>query len=393
MSKFELTPYPYDELNSIKQIALSKFGEVIDLSIGTPIDDTPNFVIDALCNSKDANGYPPSIGTVTLRSAIKDWYKRRLDVDIDIDLIAAVVGTKEFVASLPTYLRLMNPEKDVVLGPSLAYPTYEFGAKLAGLKYVGIPPRHNEDRSMDLESINEEYLKRALLMWVNSPSNPDGHVESLREFYEFANQNSILTVSDECYMEYVYGVEAESILQHGIENVLALHSLSKRSNAAGLRVGFYAGDRSYVLFLEEIRKHAGLMVPGPVQSAGVAALSDDSHVEVQRERYFERLKVLADAFSSIGIDVNLPKGGFYLFIKAPDIKYESVLEAAKLKVKSSLSWKFTAFLALTTGVLVSPGEFYGSDGTGYVRIAVVQTDEKISLASKRISQLEGRQFT
>src|SRR4029079_2215979 len=195
------------------------------------------------------------------------------------------IGSKEFVGTLPQWLHLRSPERDTVLYPTASYPTYEMGAILASCRPVAVPM--TASGGVDLSVIDPADAARALCLWVNSPSNPTGALDDLGAAAEWGRANGVPVFSDECYVEYTWDGPGRSILEHGLDGVVAVHSLSKRSNLAGGRIGFYAGDPELVHFLSEVRKHAGFMVPGPIQAAAVAALGDDEHVEVQRARYLE----------------------------------------------------------------------------------------------------------
>lgn len=358
-------PYPYDRLDALAKLAARHAGGVIDLSIGTPCDAPTAAVVAALSASNAERGYPPSIGSEPLRSAARDWMSRRFAIDVPTSQIAACVGSKEFVATTPQYMRLRRPDRDTVLYPAVAYPTYEMGAILAGCRPVAVPM--NESGGVDLARINPADTARALMLWVNSPSNPTGALDDLRAAAEWGRQHGVPVFSDECYVEFTWRRAGESILQYGDDGVVALHSLSKRSNLAGVRVAFYAGDADIVGYLKEVRKHVGMMVPGPAQAAGVVALNDDAHVTAQREVYARRLARVAEIVSRwSGIDVPQPAGGFYLWFDAGD------------------GWALAERLARDGGALVSPGDFYGTGGANNVRIAVVQPDEKIELLAERL---------
>lgn len=359
-------PYPYDRLDAFKPLAESLPGGLVDLSIGTPCDPPPASVVAALASSNAERGYPASIGSAPLREAAAAWMERRFGVSVDPRAgIGACIGTKEFVASLPQWLRLRNPGRDTVLHPAVAYPTYEMGATFAGCRAVAVPP--NASGGLDLDRIDEADAARALLLWSNSPSNPTGALDDLAAVADWGRQRGIPVFSDECYAEFTWSGRPRSILEHGLDGVVAVHSLSKRSNLAGVRVGWYAGDGDLVEYLQEVRKHAGLMVPGPAQAAGVAALADDDHVARQRDRYAARLARLAPALSEwAGVPIGLPAGGFYLWFDAAD------------------GWAFAERLAREGGALVSPGDFYGHAGARYVRVAVVQPDDRIDLILQRL---------
>jgi succinyldiaminopimelate transaminase len=370
-------PYPYDRLTTLSEVASRHSGGVIDLSIGTPCDPPPREVIEALAASRAERGYPPSVGTVRFRKAGAGWIGRRFGVEVDPRALAACVGTKEFVASVAWYLRLRAPERDTVLCPALAYPTYALGAELAGCRAVRIPEAAGG--GLEFAAVSAEDASRAVVLWVNSPSNPSGSLTNLGAAAAWGRAAGVPVLSDECYAEFSWDTAPATILQHGPAGVLAVHSLSKRSNMAGLRAGFYAGDRDLVDYLSEVRKHAGLMVPGPVQAAAAVALDDDEHVDLQRTRYRRRLERLAVALRSLDLEVELPAGGFYLWVPVP--AWADVVGSTR---GMNGAWALTEILAERAGVLVSPGEFYGSDGGGHVRVALVQPDDRIELAIDRL---------
>jgi succinyldiaminopimelate transaminase len=358
-------PYPYDRLDRFKPLAERFPGGLVDLSIGTPCDPPPAAVVAALASSDSERGYPPSIGTDALRTAIRDWIERRFTVDVPLAQIAACIGTKEFVATLPQWMHLRTPSRDTVLFPAVAYPTYEMGAILAGCRAVPVPAAPGG--GIDLAAIDPADAARALLLWVNSPSNPTGSLDDLGAAAAWGRAHGVPVFSDECYVEFTWDGAGRTILEHGLDGVVAVHSLSKRSNLAGLRVGFYAGDGEIVEYLKEVRKHVGMLVPGPAQAAGVAALRDDEHVALQRDRYLRRLESMATTLSKwSGIDVPLPAGGFYLWFDAGD------------------GWEFAERLARDGGALVSPGDFYGAGGAQDVRVAVVQPEDRMALVADRL---------
>ena len=370
--------YPYERLASLRSVAAAIPGGAIDCSIGTPCDPPPPEIAQALAGSGSESGYPPSIGTVAYREAASGWLSRRLRVRVDPETeIAACIGTKEFVASLPRYLSLRHPERDTVLYPAVSYPTYAMGATLAGCRAV--PVAVDEDFRIDLASISDEDADRALCVWVNTPGNPAGALDDLGAAARWGRTRGVLVVSDECYAEFTWEGSPCSILAHGSDGVLALHSLSKRSNMAGVRAGFYAGDADVVGYLRETRKHAGCMVPGPVQAAAVAAWADQAHVDIQRGRYLRRLELLVSLAEQAGASqARIPAGGFYVWARAPDDD----------------AWEFADRLARTAGVIVSPGEFYSDqtapastpDPTAFVRIAAVQPEQRLQLALQRLDQ-------
>ena len=285
-------PYPYDRLDDLLDVASAHSGGAVDLSIGTPVDPPLDAVVRVLSTSNSERGYPTSPGSAELRRAIVDWIGRRFDVVVAPAQVAACVGTKEFVGTLPQWMRLRRPDRDTVLYPEIAYPTYEMGAILAGCRAVAVPLR--ADGRLMLDAIAESDAARALALWVNSPGNPTGACDDLGAIAAWGRARDVPVFSDECYVEFTWNGRARSILEHGTEGVVAVHSLSKRSNLAGVRVGFYAGDAELVDYLQQVRKHVGMMVPGPAQAAAVVALDDDDHVAVQRERYASRLARMRD---------------------------------------------------------------------------------------------------
>jgi len=360
-------PYPYDRLNELKPHGERFDGGLVDLSIGTPRDPAPEASVRALAESGSERGYPPSIGLPAAREAAAGWLERRFGATVAPEHVAATIGTKEFVVSVPRYLALRTPDRDTVLYPEIAYPSYAMGAELAGLRAV--PVAVDDAWNPKLDSIDPADIARSLCLWVNSPGNPAGAVDDLAQAAAWGRKHAIPVLSDECYIEFTWDQRATTILGSGLDGVIALHSLSKRSNFAGGRFGFYAGDPDLVYFLSEVRKHAGNMVPGPVQHAAVAALNDDAHVDLQRDRYLERLTYVAELLRGIGLEVSLPAGGFYLWLRAPD----------------GDAWALTRWLAQHLGVLVSPGEFYGPAGTEYVRLALVDTMERLALMEARLA--------
>lgn len=378
-SGFSPPPYPYDRLNALKAKAEARFqseGGLVDCSIGTPTDPPPPLVLEAMATADAERGYPLSAGSPAFRRAAAGWLERRFGVSIDADNeLAACVGTKEFVASSAQYLRLRTPGRDTVLYPAISYPTYAMSASLAGFGCRAVAVAEREGGGLDLATIDQDDIDRALLLWVNSPSNPSGQLTDLKEVARWGRTHEVPVFSDECYAEFTWDGEPSTVLGAGSEGLVAVHSLSKRSNLAGVRAGFYAGDRELVGFLTEVRRHAGLMVPGPVQAGAVAALSDDIHVEVQRARYLERLSVLSECLNSVGLPTTLPAGGFYLWVAVPE------------SMPSRSGWELAETLALEGGLLVSPGDLYGNAGSGFVRIAVVQSIERLKLVADRLARL------
>ena len=320
-------------------------------------------VQDALTAAADAPGYPLTIGTPALREALVAWVGDRLGTPVTASQVVASTGSKETVALLPSLLGLA-PGTQVLL-PALAYPTYDVGVRLAGCEPVATDDPTAHDPS------------RVGLVWVNSPSNPTGEVlsaERLRGVVDWGRQHGVLVASDECYLELGWDAEPVSVLDPSVsggssDGVLAVHSLSKRSNLAGYRAGFAAGDATAVAALVEARKHIGLLVPAPVQAALVAALGDDGHVEEQRARYAARRDVLLPAVRAAGFRVEHSEAGLYLWCTRDEACWDTVAALAEV------------------GVLAAPGAFYGEAGARHVRLALTATDERIDAAAERLAQL------
>ncbi len=360
MEPFDLPPYPYDRLNEFRALALKRHGAAIDMSVGTPHDAPPQLVVAALSASGAERGYPPSIGTAEFRTAASTWLRTQFGVEVDPMGLGATMGLKEFVVGLPHWLRLRDPSKDTVLYPAVAYPSYAMGAQLAHGRAVPIPV--DDQWRLRLDAIAPEDVERASVLWVSSPGNPTGALEDLNALAEWGRHNDVLIASDECYIEFTWDGPPRTILESGLDGVLAVHSLSKRSNLAGVRAGFYAGDPDIVHWCQEIRKHTGAMVAGPNQYAAALAFGDQQHVAKQRETYQRRMMAMIEVLEHLDVSAQMPQGGFYLWAEAPN----------------GDAWALAERLATEVGLIVSPGEFYGDASEHYVRVAVVQSDENIA---------------
>ncbi len=359
-----LPAFPWDSLIPAARVARAHPDGLVDLSVGTPVDPVPAVVRDALAGSADSPGYPATAGTAALREAAAGWLARRHGVGVDPAAVLPVIGTKEFIAWLPTLLGL-GPG-DVVTYPALAYPTYDVGARLAGCQPV----------ATDTPAVAGS--QPVALAWLNSPSNPTGQVlpgGELRQVLRAARATGTIVASDECYIELGWEASALSVLHPDVcdgshQGLLAVHSLSKRSNMAGYRAGFVAGDPSLISELLEVRKHAGMMVPSPVQAAMTAALDDDEHADEQRARYAARRSRLRPALEGAGWAVDHSVAGLYLWARHPDLD----------------CWGSVDRLA-AEGILVAPGDFYGPAGGRHVRLALTATDERIDAAIVRLAKL------
>jgi succinyldiaminopimelate transaminase len=369
-------PYPHDRLADLKARAEQAEGGLVDASVGTPVDPLPEVVTVAMAEATpEATGYPPTIGSPSFRNAAAAWIARRFGVRVRAEEVMACIGTKEMVASLPRFLSLRDPSRDTVLYPAVSYPTYAMGAQLAGLRAVPVPL--DDEWHLDLSAVSASNAERALVVWVNEPGNPTGSTATpahLAAVATWARPRGVVVASDECYVEFTFDPRGAptppaTILDAGLHGVLAVHSLSKRSNMAGLRAGFVVGDQALVQYLGECRKHAGLMMPGPVQAAATAALGDDLHVERQRARYAKRRRVALPAFESRGLVHAGGPSTFYLWLRRAD--------------GPSDGWDIAAELA-ETGLLVAPGDFYGPDATSFARVALTVPDARLALALGRL---------
>jgi succinyldiaminopimelate transaminase len=362
-------PYPHDRLGDLRAVAGAAPGGLVDASVGTPVDPTPDVALHAAAAAlTDARGYPATIGVPALREAAAAWIARRFGVVVGADAVMACIGTKEVVAGLPRLLSLRDPSRDTVLYPGVSYPTYAMGATLAGLRAVPVPVK--EGWRPDVTALDPDDADRALLLWCNDPANPTGVGATDAELdatVAWARERGILVASDECYAEFTYddaGAPAAPVtaLRSGSEGVLAVHSLSKRSNMAGFRIGFLAGDAELVRYLGEVRKHAGMMPPSPTQAAAIAALGDDAHVDEQRARYAARRARLLPALAAAGFVHDGGPSTFYLWLRAAEGAPDG--------------WELAGRLA-RLGVLGAPGDLYGPDGARHVRLALTLTDAQV----------------
>ena len=349
----QLPDFPWDALAPYGEKARAHPQGIIDLSQGTPVDPTPEFIQQAFRDASNSPSYPVTAGTPELRAAIKKWATERLGATGDFDVLP-LIGSKELVAWLPTYL-----ESKKVLIPEIAYPTYHVGAVLAAAQSLPV-------------AIDAKSWPHADLAWLNSPSNPTGRVHSVDEVkacIQWSRANKSVLISDECYLEFDQNAHSVSVLsQTGGDNtnILAVHSLSKRSSMAGYRAAFLVGDSALIARIREIRKHGGMMVPLPVQKAMTVALADDFHVAEQRARYNARKDAMRPALVSAGFTVEFSDSGLYLWC-----------------TRNEDAWTSVAWLA-ERGILATPGSFYGEQGKNHIRIAMTASDAHIADAVQRL---------
>ncbi|MGA7203491.1 MAG: succinyldiaminopimelate transaminase [Specibacter sp.] len=372
----QLPEYPWDAMAPYQAMAAKHPDGVVNLSIGTPVDPTPALIQEALVAAADAPGYPTTHGTPALRQAIVDWFARRRNVPgLNPDDVMPTVGSKELVAWLPMLLGL--GAGDVVVRPTVAYPTYDMGAVFAGATAIAAD---------NLDELDADTRARVRLVWVNSPGNPTGivrDVASLRELVRQARELGAVVASDECYGELGWGPwdpenggePVPSILDPRVsggstDGLLAVYSLSKQSNVAGYRAAFVAGDSAIMANLVNSRKHAGMIVPYPVQEAMRVALGDDAHVSAQKELYRRRRAVLVGALEDFGLTIHHSEAGLYLWCTAGEDTWTTIGRLAEL------------------GIVAGPGVFYGEAGNGFIRVALTGTDERIAAAARRLTSTQ-----
>lgn len=363
-----LPEYPWSALAPYLATANAHPDGPVNLSIGTPVDPTPQVVIDALRAGADAPGYPTTHGTLELREAIVEWYARRRNVHgLSTDDVMPTVGSKEMVAWLPLLLGL--GAGDLVVRPRVAYPTYDIGATLAGADSVAAD---------SLAELSEADRKRVKLVWVNSPGNPTGivrHVAELKALVDDARAIGAIVASDECYAELGWGEYENgvpSLLEEAVcggdhTDLISVYSLSKQSNVAGYRAAFVAGAPNLMPALINSRKHAGMIVPAPVQDAMRAALADEAHVADQKSLYRARREALVPALEGFGLRIEDSVAGLYLWCTADEDCWVTMARLAEL------------------GIVAGPGAFYGDAGKDFVRIALTASDERIASAVQRLN--------
>jgi succinyldiaminopimelate transaminase len=357
-----LPDFPWDTIAAAAARARAHPGGICDLSVGTPVDPVPALGRRALAEAADAHGYPQVWGTPELRRAINAYLESRWGADgLTEPAVTPVIGTKELVAWLPTLLGI-GPG-DTVVVPAAAYPTYEVGALMTGATGVAAA------------SPAEAADVTPALVWTNSPSNPTGAVDSLAEtraWVAYARAAGAVLAADECYGEFGWTAEPVSVLHPdanggSLDGIVAAYSLSKRSNLAGYRAGFVAGDPELVAGLVGLRKHLGMMVAAPVQAAMAVLLGDQAHVADQRARYAARRATLAAALTGQGFRIDRSEAGLDLWATRGE------------PGRVTVDW------LADRGILVAPGDFYGQAGRDHVRIALTATDERIAAAAERLA--------
>ncbi len=377
----KLPPYLFAEIDRLKREARSKGKDIIDLGVGDPDIPTPSFIIEELYRAAQdpANHrYALDAGMPVFREEIARWYEKRFGVKVDPQTeILPLIGSKEGIAHLP--LAVINPG-DVVLVPDPSYPPYISGTYFAGGEVSLMPLEEENGFLPDFSDIDPSALKVAKLMYLNYPNNPTAACASI-EFYneavDFARRHDLIIASDAAYTEMAYDgykplsfLEAKGAKEVGIE----FHSLSKTFNMTGWRVGFAVGNAEIIKLLGKVKANIDSGIFQAVQHAGLRALKDGE--EALRKNilvYQERRDILVDGLQKLGWKVNKPKATFYIWASVP-----SGYTSAELCTK----------LLKDAGIVVTPGNGFGSNGEGYVRFAITVSKERLIEALERIKNLK-----
>lgn len=363
-----LPEYPWQKLKPYRAIAENHPNGIVDLSVGSPVDPTPEIIQKALDSSTNAPGYPSTAGSLEFRAAVAEWFKRRRGVTVTADQVMPNIGSKEFISFLPLMLGL--GKGDVVIQPSVAYTAYVVGAALCGAEIIS-------------EDDPAKWPANTKLVWLNSPGNPDGRVldvNQLKTAVDRARELGAVVASDECYAELGWGRWEEELIPSVLDprvsggrdkNLLAIYSLSKQSNLAGYRAAFAAGDLELIKGLVNLRMHSGLMMPTPVQNAVIAALGDEEHVKAEKAIYRKRREILLEAVKGYGFEIAESQAGLYLWATLGEDCWLTVQSMAEL------------------GILVVPGDFYDANGSKFVRFSLTATDKDIAEGAARLTNALG----
>lgn len=364
-----LPEYPWQKLKPFAEISARHEGGMVDLSIGSPVDPTPEIIRNALQAAANSPGYPSTGGSPELKAAVVEWFARRRGVaGLTTDQVMPSIGSKELISFLPLLLGL--GKGDVVVQPKVAYTAYVVGAALVDAEIVS-------------EDDPAKWPANTKLIWINSPGNPDGRVldvDEMKAAVDRARELGAVLASDECYAELGWDDWSDKLIPSVLdprvcggnhENLLALYSLSKQSNMAGHRAAFAAGDAKLVKSLVNIRMHAGLNTPAPVQHAIAVALGDYDHVAAEKEVYRKRREVLLPAVREFGFELSDSEAGLYLWATLGEDCWATVERMAAI------------------GILVGPGSLYGDSSVKHVRFALTATDENIAEASRRLRNAIG----
>jgi acetylornithine aminotransferase len=354
--------YPFVTLERCRRELAPAGVEPIDFSMGDPREETPGFIREALRSAIPVvSSYPAVAGQPALRAAFTGWFARRFGVQLDPETqVLPANGTKEavFLMALAVVGRDDAPRRTVVI-PSPAYPVYEPAARFAGADIHLAPLRSEDGWRFAPERVPEEVWRRTALLWLNTPHNPTGSMldlPALERVAGLARRHGFWVIADEAYAELFFGATPSSMLECGLENVVALHTLSKRSAMSGYRSGFIAGDPRLIAALRRFRPNVGVATPDFVQAAAIAAWNDDAHAADQRAKYAAKRALFLDHFARRGWRVEASEATFYLWLAAPGGDDVAFVERL-----------------LRIGLVVLPGSYLGEAGAGFVRFALVPT--------------------
>ena len=377
----KLPPYLFIEMDKKKKAAIEKGVDIISLAIGDPDLATPDFIIEALykaAKDKVNHQYPLGGGLPKFREAVAKWYDHRFGVKLDPkDEVVALIGSKEGIGHLP--IGIINPG-DVVLMPSPGYPVYHAGTLFAGGESHFMPLLEKNGFLPDLDAIPADVLKRAKLIWTNSPNNPTSVLMG-KDFYtrviDFARKHNLIVANDAAYTELYYdGKKPVSFLElPGAKEVgVEFHSLSKTFNMTGWRIGFAVGNKSVLKALAEVKGNLDSGVFNPIQYAGIAALeAPDSVTNDIRKIYEERRNLVASGFKKLGWQFQVPQAAFYFWVKVPN-------------GMSSADW--CGKVLEEAGIVITPGNGFGKEGEGYFRATITAEKARLEEAIQRLSKLK-----
>jgi succinyldiaminopimelate transaminase len=372
-------PYPFEELDRRVKTARDAGRDLVDLGVGDPRDETPAFIRRALADAiEPTSSYPRAAGLPELREAIAAWVGRRFGATLDPEIdVLPTLGSKEILFALASYVADPAAGRDTVIVTAPGYPVAERSASFEGLRTVRLPLTTERGFLPDLDAIDEATWARTAILLLNFPNNPTGAVAPLaflRDAADRCRAHDVLLVSDEAYSELWFGdAPPASVLQvGGLTNVLAVNTLSKRSNMTGYRSGFVAGDPELLDAMKRLRPAVGVTPQLFVQRASVTAWNDEEHVEASRARYAERRRVFLEMFGDHGVEVAGSEGTFYLWVRVP-------------AGRPSASWAYDVLDR--ADVVVAPGSYFGPEGEGYVRMAMVPSVEACERAAERLDRM------
>jgi len=375
-----LPPYLFAAIDKMKQEAIARGVDIINLGIGDPDLPTPAPIIESLAKAAQDpkhHQYPSYEGMLSFRKAVAGWYKRRFNVTLDpTDEVLTLIGSKEGIGHI--HLAFVDPG-DLVLVPSPGYPVYPVGTSFCGGTSHFMPLTKANGFLPDLGAIPKDVAKKAKLMWLNSPNNPTSVImtkDYFKRAIEFAEDNQIIICHDAAYSEIYYDgkrpvsfMEVEGAKDVGVE----FHSLSKTYNMTGWRIGFVVGNKTVLAALGKVKSQLDSGVFEAVQDAGITALGlDDSVTDGIRRIYQERRDTIVPGLKKLGLDVEMPPAAFYIWVTVP---------------KGYTSTSFTAHLLEKAGIVTTPGNGFGAPGEGYIRMTVCTTKERLAEAVERIKKI------